>query len=259
MSAEETIVRLRPARAAGGFEIAADRALCLGPPEGKHMSGGSCVAAMLLALIEDTKRLPVSVSAHFFAPRSGATANIRTEALKAGRTITLARADMRVGEALSVTLSASLAPLFPGAVEQAIPIPNTKPPHVCQRIPFVREDAGDLHTHLDMRLIIAGEGFMASWVKAPEADDAGAFAFLAMIADYLPEALHLSLGRRVGAVSFDNQIRFVSPRLTEWVRCATTLDAVADGRFHGHMHIFDEAGRLLAVASQSGRVRELGI
>jgi acyl-CoA thioesterase len=58
--------------------------------------------------------------------------------------------------------------------------------------------------------------------------------------------------------SLDNSLRVVSREQTDWVLCESQLFAISSGVFHGRMNLFAESGALLAVASQSGLVREMG-
>ncbi|MEL6691949.1 MAG: hypothetical protein AAFQ12_02810 [Pseudomonadota bacterium] len=129
------------------------------------------------------------------------------------------------------------------------------PPNKSDDIPFVRADPGDLHTVLEMRLAAPpGDGRMVFWVRTPSQPMASPSQFLALIADYLPEAIHLSIERRAGAISLDNSIRVTGQELSEWTLCMTQLEAIQNGIFHGRMNIFSERGQLLATASQSGLV-----
>jgi acyl-CoA thioesterase II len=130
----------------------------------------------------------------------------------------------------------------------------------------VVEHDGDLHRHLDMRLALdpAEEGNgkvrgrMAFWVRTPEGGGPAPAAFLTLIADYLPEAINRSIGKPAGAISLDNSIRMLRRAETDWLLCVTQLGAIHDGLFHGRMTLFDEAGRVLAFAEQSGVLRVLG-
>lgn len=99
-------------------------------------------------------------------------------------------------------------------------------------------------------------GRMAFWVKAPTQQPLNA-AFLAIAADYAPEAIHFALARKAGAVSFDNTLRIVQLAPTDWLRCETQLAAIHGGHFHARMYIFTRDGTLLATAAQSGVVRLL--
>lgn len=165
---------------------------------------------------------------------------------------------MRVGDTASVSLQASL-----GERRSTGDFLWARPPHVnphddCSPIPFVRADEEDLHTYLDMRLAAEpGDGALIFWAKSPTSSKVSIPGFLALLADYLPEAIHFNIGRPAGAVSLDNVIRIVEADLTAWTLCAVQLTVVQRGLFHGYMQIFNERARLMAMASQSGVVRVL--
>jgi acyl-CoA thioesterase len=141
------------------------------------------------------------------------------------------------------------------------PPPRHAAPEDCPPLPFIRADAGDLHTYLDVRLDPASlaerDGRLVWWVRAPDADVCPA-AFLAVVADYLPEAIHFNLGRPAGAVSLDNTLRIVRTAPAEWLLCQTQLSAIGAGVFHGRVEIFTPDGRLMAIGAQSGLVRDIG-
>lgn len=262
MSAEETIRRVTPSRTSvsAPWRLHIDRRLCLGPPEGKHLSGGACVAAMLAALEAETGKPLIQANAQFLAaPPAGVTASIATELVLAGRNIVQARACLHGpnGEAASITCS--LGARVESMVFGWRTPPNAPPPEACKRIPFVREDEDDLHTHLDMRIAndphTDRHGRLVFWVKAPNDLAPVASVLLALIADYVPEAIHFNIGRPAGAVSLDNSIRVIDRAPTEWLLCETRLAGLAHGLFHGEMSIFTREGALLALATQSGVVR----
>jgi acyl-CoA thioesterase len=42
----------------------------------------------------------------------------------------------------------------------------------------------------------------------------------------------------------------------DWILCDLQIDSIEGGYGHGHMHMFDETGALVATASQSMLVRQ---
>lgn len=264
MSAEETLARLALHRAesARSWRLVVDRQLCLGPPDSKHLSGGACTAAMIAAVEATTGLTLIEASTRFIAaPLAGVDARIHADVIKAGRTITTARAVLAGPGGDAATLSCSLT--APSADVQSVwrTAPEVPPPGDCGRIPFVREDPDDLHSQLDMRIANNPgkdrDGRLVFWVQAPDKFEVQASVFLALVADYLPEAIHFNLGRRAGAVSLDNSIRIASRTPSRWLLCETRLAAISGGLFHGEMAMFSDSGALLALASQSGLVRRL--
>jgi acyl-CoA thioesterase II len=244
------------------FIVPAHAHLCLGPPGKKHMSGGVCTGVMAMALETRFARPLIQCSTFFMrAPERGTEAAIRIEPLQEGNTIVLARANLSSGGTQGAVLQASLGDFRGGDdLQWAGPI-EAPAPETCERLPFIRQDPDDLHTQLDIRLAhepgSSRSGRLSWWVRAPEYVASQASAFLALIADYIPEAVHHGLGRPAGAISLDNNLRIIGRELTPWLYCETRLSAIRSGVFHGTMSLRNQDGRVLALASQTGLVREL--
>lgn len=258
MSADSILSRLASAQSPSAQKsLTVPRELCLGPSDAKHLSGGACAAA-LVGAAEDAARKPlVQASAQFRrAPRVGETVEIVIDEHRPGRSIDLITASMIDGTSTCVLLSATLGRRRSiGDFNWETP-PEVNEPETCGPIPFIRADHGDLHTHLDMRLAAKPKnGAMAFWTKSPIGESASISCFLALIADYLPEAIHLNIGQPAGAISLDNTLRIASGQLTAWTLCVTQLSAIHNGIFHGQMQIFNQDTKLVATASQSGIVR----
>jgi len=242
------------------WTLPAERELCLGSPERKHMSGGSCLAAVIFAVEESINRPLIQISAQFqAAPRFEASAEISVATIKSGKSVVQASALMNIDGSSAATFAATLGRRKDiGSYQWArrLEAPN---PESCPRLPFIREDVGDLQTHLDMREIELpsqkADGSFAFWIKSPEQlNEEGAAPFLAIAADFLPEAINGAIGFSAGAASLDNQLRLVSRDLTEWTLCSVRLAAVNDGICHGEMQLFSQRNQLLAIASQSAAV-----
>ena len=244
---------------AGGHDLTVPRDLCLGPPGAKHLSGGSSLGLAIAALEAATERPLITASAQFLAPlKSGDAFQIQTSIAKAGRSLTQASAALvREGQAC-VAVTASLGASDVVGRSQWALAPDVPGPAQCAPLPFIRNDIGDLHSHLDVRMVPGSggpdKGGLVFWVRI---DGALTASVLAAIADYLPECVHWSLGRPAGATSLDNSLRVVSLEQTSWLLCESQLFAVSAGVFHGRMALFSQTGALLAVGSQSGLVREM--
>jgi acyl-CoA thioesterase II len=232
------------------------RALCLGPPQAKHLSGGAGFGFAIAAMERLTGQPLISATASFTGGlQEGDRAKINAQITKAGRNIQFASAQIESDDLARVSAAGSF-----GAADTTPSVqwrwkPDAPPPLECEPLKFVRADPGDLHTHLDVRLALRpGDGRLQLWIR-PNCRITS--SVLAAIGDYVPEALHWNLGRRVGATSLDNAIRIFGLAPCEWLFCQTQLTAVANGRFHGEMTIFAEDGSLRALAAQSGLVREI--
>lgn len=142
--------------------------------------------------------------------------------------------------------------------------PDPAPPEQCPSVPHGQEGES-LHEHIELRLARGAFGFSGFgtpspdgrsllWVRMPEvAHDAGA---LAIIADYMPSVLGNAMGRIMHCTSLDNTIRFGRLEPTGWVLCDNRMEYAGNGFGHGTVHLWSEAGTLLATASQSMIVRD---
>jgi len=236
------------------------RDLCLGPPKKKHLSGGGYAGAAIYALEANTGRPLVQLSVQFLsAPRAESNATLSVAITRTGRSISQANAAITVDGQLSAIVFGTLGSRNSDHDRQWQHSINAVPPEDCQRLPFIREDKNDLHTHLDVRQVKkrdqTSKGSFAFWVRSPtNISNATAAPFLALIADYLPEAIHGSIGKPAGAVSLDNQLRILSRELTEWTLCEIKLAGIADGVSHGRMDLYNQSGELLAIGEQSSVV-----
>lgn len=238
------------------WSMGVDRHLCLGPPGAKHLSGGACTAILIDALEQVTGKPLIQASAQFLeAPKVHDTVTVSLEHHRPGRSIDIASARLTTVGPPQVRLSASFGTRRDiGDYQWKRDIEFTSPGKSTD-IPFVRADPGDLHTVLEMRLAAEPQdGRLLFWVRSPRQPITSSARFLALIADYLPEAIHLSIGRPAGAISLDNSIRMVSNQLTEWTLCVAQLDAIKRGIFHGRMTLVSQRSEILATASQSGVV-----
>jgi acyl-CoA thioesterase len=113
-------------------------------------------------------------------------------------------------------------------------------------------DAMDRRIHLDSEALAAGH--LTMWVRMPSWSGPSA-ARLGHIADVVPVALFLTLGRSPGATSLDNTLRVIDPDATEWVLMDVEAQGLARSIGHGQVRMWSSDGRLLAVGSQSAILR----
>jgi acyl-CoA thioesterase len=78
---------------------------------------------------------------------------------------------------------------------------------------------------------------------------------LAILADLAPSAIAEAVGDQVFGVSLDNSIRVADASETEWVLLDVQVEAIIRGVAQINARMFDRAGRLLAIAGQSARIR----
>jgi acyl-CoA thioesterase len=198
MSADEVLNLLRVIavgdQRAAGFR--APRSLCLGPSKAKHMSGGACVAAAAFALESAIERPLIQLSAQFVSPLANqAVASVQVEATKPGRSITQASAAIWSEGLEVIRLFATLGARDGTHDQQWAEAGSIPEPAQCPTMSFIRAEEGDLHTHLELRQVPhldqMATGSLAFWVHSPSQSTESITApFLALIADYIPEAVH---------------------------------------------------------------------
>jgi acyl-CoA thioesterase II len=242
-------------------QLIALRELCLGPPGAKHVSGGAQLAAIVKMLEAHCDRPLIEISVQFRgSPALGTEFDIAMPWLNNGRSITQAEAHILQDDRITASAHATLGTRpdlgeFQWVSAPYVPLPDPSPP-----MPFIRMDEGDLHSHLGFRIAsdpaTDRNGRLCFWVPW-SSQEVVSSALLALIGDYLPEAVHFNIGRPAGAVSLDNKLRIIRRTETKWLLCEVQLSAVHAGLFHGQMLMYDEQQRLLAVASQSGIVRPI--
>lgn len=140
--------------------------------------------------------------------------------------------------------------------------PDAIAPQRCELVPR-HEDTVSVHNHVELRRAAGMFGFTAQgapsghghtllWARMPEVLlDA---ASVALMADYMASAVGDALHREAHCTSLDNTIRFtapIEPGSSAWILCDTQIDFTDGGIAHGTCHIWNEAGSLIAISSQS--------
>ncbi|WP_435416850.1 thioesterase family protein [Parerythrobacter aurantius] len=259
LGAKRLLELVEPQDLGGKQRVVAHRNLCLGPPDAKHMSGGSQFAAAIRLLERVTGEPLIEASCQFRkSPKVGEELEIEIDHLRQGRSITQAGMSLAINCEAGAKISASLGKRDDIGSHQWWQAPNVPRAEDCEPLRFIRCDPGDQHGELDFRFAAPpstlGPGQLSFWVRWDDEDPVSS-PFLALLADYLPEANHWAIGRPAGALSLDNAIRIIARPRTEWVLCHAQLAAIADGLYHGEMRLYSAEGALLALAHQSGVVR----
>jgi len=95
----------------------------------------------------------------------------------------------------------------------------------------------------------AGPGRICLWVRRRDGVPLSR-TLVAYVADMVPLGIAQGCGVVAGGVSLDNTIRFGAGEPTEWVLVDIRPHLVAGGYGHGDALIWNQAGELVAVASQ---------
>jgi acyl-CoA thioesterase len=93
------------------------------------------------------------------------------------------------------------------------------------------------------------------WARIPDVIEGIDATALAVLGDFVPMGVGMSLGIEGGGTSLDNTLRVVRLVPTEWVLLDIRVHGADRGFGHGLVHMFAEDGTLLATASQSCVVR----
>jgi acyl-CoA thioesterase len=131
-------------------------------------------------------------------------------------------------------------------------IEQRTPPGMAMPDPLGRPGSG--RTMLWMRL---RHGEAGANDARDVAHDVGA---LAVLADLAPSGISEAIGRPTFGTSLDNSIRAArlpDPQASGWVLMDITVEAVVGRVAQISARMYDEGGRLLAVAGQSARLRRL--
>ena len=152
--------------------------------------------------------------------------------------------------------------------------PQIPPPHECPLRTLPAHWAGGMLTQIEQRspegmampdpLGRPGSGRTMLWMRLRAGgtesgvDVAHDVAALAVLADLAPSGISEAIGRPTFGTSLDNSIR--AARLPDaqgsgWVLMDITVEAVVGRVAQISARMFDEGGRLLAVAGQSARLR----
>jgi acyl-CoA thioesterase-2 len=239
------------------------RGIAVGPPDRLFLFGGVGLAAAIEAMERTTGRPVIWATAQYLSfARPGSIVDFDVRVPTEGRHSSQARVIGHIDDKEIITVNAALGARPMGSDGQWVAIPVVPPPLDCPEVTHWRGSLDDLKDRFEKRLAggryptgapmdgVSADGRMLLWVRAREGQPVGA-AMLAVIADFVSEAIGNAIGRLSGGNSLDNTIRYASHEPTEWVLCDMRIEMVHAGVVHGAMHLFAESGALLATASQS--------
>jgi acyl-CoA thioesterase len=233
---------------------------------GGFLFGGCGLGAAISALGGTTSRPIVWATAQYLSfARPGSILDIDVTVAVEGKQTTQARAVGHVGGTEILTVNAALGERdFPES-GQWTRFPDVPAPDSCP----VRErrwntDNESILDRLDQRWALTptpvdgaatgGPGHCAVWTRMPQLLRVSAPA-LAVLGDYVPLGLGVTLDGQITSNSLDNTLRVVHVVETEWVLVDIFVESVRRGFGHGHVYLWSEDGTLMATASQSALVR----
>ena len=235
-----------------------------------YVFGGVTMYTALRAMQEALNRpeLPlVTANAIYLAPVPPGPITIDVEVLRDGRRASQVAADLRVGDSDQVALR--VHGVFGAAHDtdltfqevrcpevprpQDSPEPPTDRPNPFGHIPFHEQTLWRPVSPLDD----PGRGQFLSWVRLARDADPD-LLMLAVHGDVLGPAVGRGLGPRDDpfmVLSLEIGIRFVATPVTQWVLQEIEAWHVGDGYATGPARLWDESGKLCAIATQTANVR----
>jgi acyl-CoA thioesterase II len=240
-----------------------ERHLCT---SGAFLFGGCGLAAAISALEATSGRPLVWATGQYLSyAKPGEVLDIDVTIAVDGHQTTQARAVGRVGDREIITVNAALGgrPDMPSGQFEAMPA--VKPPASHRQHVHRRAGDGWINDQLEQRLVkgrevrerdgTLGDGQSLMWARIPDVIEGIDATALAILGDFVPMGVGMSLGIEGGGTSLDNTLRVVRLVPTEWVLLDIRVHGADRGFGHGLVHMFAEDGTLLATASQSCVVR----
>ncbi|MDQ1685112.1 MAG: hypothetical protein QOC82_1849 [Frankiaceae bacterium] len=224
---------------------------------GGRPNGGYLLAAIARAATQAADRPhPLAVSGHFLRPPAGGPAEVRTEVMKAGRTVATVRATLWQDDraCLDVLVTAgSLPEAAPDHV--STPMPVMPPPAEC----WSRADTDfrvELLDHVDVRLDPAtvpdpkqpGDPVIRGWMGLRDGSAADALALLLAVDVAPPTVFRLGMIGWAPTVELSALVRAVPA--PGWLAFEADASVVAGGWFDENATVWDSTGRVVAQARQ---------
>ena len=242
-------------------------------PEGwkvVYIFGGVSMYAALRAMHEALDRADLSLvtaNAIFLAPVPPGPITVDVDVLRDGRRASQVAADLRVpgvdGPALRVH-GVFGAAHDTDLAHQEVRFPEVPPPSAISLPPERPNPFGHINIHEQTEwrpvspLDDPGKGHFLSWVRLRESEPH--LLSLAVHGDVLGPAVGRALGPHdergmFMVLSLEIGIRFVRAPVTSWVLQEIEAWHIGDGYATGPARLWDEAGNLCAIATQTAHLR----
>ncbi len=232
---------------------------------GDFLFGGCGLGAAVAAMERVCGRPLVWATAQYLSfATTGEIMDLDVTVAVSGRNTAQARAVGHVGSREILTVNAALGQRELPVEGQWAVIPDVPGPDDCPvRAPRFGMERS-IMTRLDVRIAVGQgwetlegnpvpDGRSALWVRVPDVEMSA--AALSILGDYVPFGISQSLGGWHPINSLDNTLRVLRLEPSEWVLIDIRVDGLAHGFGHGSVHLWNQAGTLLATASQSTVVR----
>lgn len=233
---------------------------------GSFLFGGCGLGAAVAAMESVFDRPLVWATAQYLSfATTGEIMDLDVTVAVDGRKTAQARAVGHVGDREILTVNAALGRReLPDSGQWAV-MPEVPSPEDCPvRAPRFGLERS-IMTRLDARIAVGSgwdeldgnpvpDGRSALWVRVPDVEMSA--ATLSILGDYVPFGISQALGGWYPGTSLDNTLRVVHLEPAEWVLIDVRVDGLHHGFGHGSVHLWSDAGTLLATASQSTVVRD---
>ncbi|UDY36979.1 acyl-CoA thioesterase [Dermatobacter hominis] len=232
---------------------------------GNFLFGGCGLGAAVAAMEAVCERPLVWATAQYLSfATTGEIMDLDVTVAVSGRNTAQARAVGHVGDREILTVNAALGERDLPVEGQWAVMPEVAPPEECRvRAPRFGLERS-IMTRLDVRIAVGRgwedldghpvpDGRSALWVRVPDVEMSA--AALSILGDYVPFGISQALGAWFPINSLDNTLRVVRLEPSEWVLIDIRVDGLHNGFGHGSVHLWNQAGTLLATASQSTLVR----
>ncbi len=233
---------------------------------GGFLFGGCGLGAAIAALEQVTDRPATWATAQYLSfARPPEVVDLEVVVAAQGAQSTQARAVGRVGDREIFTVNAALGARDHPASGRWVAMPVVPAPESCPPRPSPWPTERTISGRLEQHLVPdehVGDGPQITgrtllWSRMPEMLEMSGAA-LGILGDYVPLGIGRALGLlgKITSNSLDNTLRIVEVAPTTWVLLDIRIDAVARGVGHGTVHLWSEDGTLLAIASQSAKIRD---
>jgi acyl-CoA thioesterase-2 len=225
--------------------------------------GGSGLAACAVAAEAATDRPLVWITTQYVANAfPGQQVELATEVVVAGRATSQTHVHGTVDGRTVLHATTAHTDRPPGELHWWGEMPLVSPPET--GVPFVLpfdRATDDSFVHRMERFMppeqpaLVAQGRAALWVRVPEWP-IGSPASQGFVADIVPMAISLALGRSPGGTSLDNTVRIVLDEQTEdWVLLDIESEGMHRSVGHGRVRLWRRDGTLIGVGTQSCIVR----
>jgi acyl-CoA thioesterase len=227
---------------------------------GGRPNGGYLLAVLARAALDAVGRPhALATSGHFLRPPTGGPAEIRVEVMKAGRTVSTARAVLWQGDkpCLDVLVTAGELPMDePEHV--GFPQPQMPPPEQCRE--RQQDDiVVELLDHVDVRLVPdtvpfaqervdGAQPLIRGWMRFHDGADADALALLLAVDVCPPTVFHL--GRMGWAPTVELTCLLRREPAPGWLAFEAKATLLAGGWFDEEATVWDSSGALVAQSRQ---------